>query len=410
MKKFTKRFLIVLSVALLIAGQSLAQNELTGKVLYHLDNNKPISQVTVTLIASDGEIAGVTTTDLSGSYSFSEVLTGTYSIEASTDIMAGGINMADANKIKHHLRGNQLLDEFEQLAADVDFDGLITWADHDAIVDWHMQGIPFNSGQPWVFMTLENIEHTYTQLKTLTNVPTVGGSSSGDVNGTFVPTTRDLAEPMVKYTKKPINNDFSVEIFATDIIEASAMGLIINYPENMVNISDITSQLGVIMTVVKNGQIRIGWINESIDATPVDPGSPILVISGNTTGLYDGSDIKFKVDPSSHFCDQNSNELATRFSLPVLTQTENYLGMNYPNPFNGITTIDYSIPADGKVNISLYNQTGQLVRVLINRPENAGSQSLQFDSEGLEPGIYYYTLKTSGRISINETKRMIITR
>ncbi len=410
MKNFTKKILMMLTVALFINGQSFAQNELTGKVLYHLNNNKPISQVTVTLIDSNGYIAGVTATDLSGSYSFSEVPTGIYSIEASTDIMAGGINMADANKIKHHLRGNQQLDEFEQLAADVDFDSQITWADYDAIVDWHMQGIPFNSGHPWVFMTLQNIEHTYTELKTLTNVPTVGGSSSGDVNGTFVPTTRDLAESMVKYTQKPISNDFSVEIFATDIIEASAMGLIINYPANMVNISNITSQLGEIMAVIKNGQIRIGWINESVDNTPIDSELPILVISGNTTGFYDGSEIKFKVDPTSHFCDQNSNEIATRFSLPILTQTENYLGMNYPNPFRGITTIDYSIPVDGKVNISLYNQMGQLIRVLIDSPENNGIHSLRFDSEGLEPGIYYYTLKTSGRISINETKRMIITR
>lgn len=402
---------MALSFALLIAGQSFAQNEIAGTVLYHYKNNKPIAEVTVTLIneATNAIVASLTT-DMNGSYSFPNVESGTYTLEASTNIMAGGINMADANKIKHHLRGNQLLDQFEQLTADVNFDGQITWADYDAIVAWHMLGIPFNPEHPWVFSSLSGIEHINSDLKVRTNVPKMGGSSSGDVNGTFVPTTRDLAESTIKYTEKPITNNFSIEIFATDIIEASAMGLIINYPANLVNIAAITSPLGDVMSVIKNGQIRIGWINESVNATPVNPDSPILIIQGETTGNYDGSDIKFKVDPTSHFCDASSNELPTRFSLPVLTRSGNYLGKNYPNPFSGSTTIDYSIPSDGKVNISLYNQMGQLVRVLVDNHVNAGIYTITFDSEGLEAGLYYYTLKTSGTISINETKRMIITR
>jgi len=401
---------MALSVALLIAGQSFAQNEIGGTINYHYKNNKPIPSVTITLYDSDGDPVASALSGLDGSYLFTEVSEGNYTLQASTTIMAGGVNMADANKIKHHLNGIKPLEGIEWEAADVNSDGDVNWDDYDAIVAWHMQGINFNEENPWIFDIVNDIDVTNNDLKARTNVPTMGGSSSGDVNGTFVPTTRNLAETIAKYTEKPITDNFSVEIFATDITEASAMGLIINYPANMVNISDITSQLGEVMTFIKNGQIRIGWINESAYATPVNSDLPILTIIGETTINYDGSDIKFKVDPTSHFCDASSNELETRYSLPLLTSSENYLGKNYPNPFVGSTTIDYSVPADVKINISLYNQMGQMVRVLADKYENTGIHSLTISSEGLEPGIYFYTLRTNGSIFINETKRMVITR
>jgi len=94
----------------------------------------------------------------------------------------------------------------------------------------------------------------------------------------------------------------------------------------------------------------------------------------------------------------------------LITRQASCLSGNYPNPFNGTTSITYSIPADTKVNISLFNQQGQLVRVITDEAAVAGTYNIDFDSNGLEAGVYYYTLKTTGGVKINETKRMIITR
>jgi hypothetical protein len=94
----------------------------------------------------------------------------------------------------------------------------------------------------------------------------------------------------------------------------------------------------------------------------------------------------------------------------LITNSGSFLGANYPNPFSSNTNITYYLPADTKVNISLYNQQGQLVTVLMDAAENAGTHNIVFESNGLESGVYYYTLKTTGLNALNETKRMIITR
>ncbi|HAH60225.1 MAG TPA: hypothetical protein DCL86_18990, partial [Bacteroidales bacterium] len=65
---------------------------------------------------------------------------------------------------------------------------------------------------------------------------------------------------------------------------------------------------------------------------------------------------------------------------------------------------------DGYVNINLYNQQGQLVKVIASKKATAGNHQVEVNSEGLTAGVYYYTLQTKGNQPLNETRRMIITR
>ncbi|NQV19611.1 MAG: hypothetical protein HQ534_13860, partial [Armatimonadetes bacterium] len=48
------------------------------------------------------------------------------------------------------------------------------------------------------------------------------------------------------------------------------------------------------------------------------------------------------------------------------------LSGNYPNPFNPITTISYSIPTDGNVELIIYNIMGQKVKTLISGTQPTG--------------------------------------
>lgn len=83
------------------------------------------------------------------------------------------------------------------------------------------------------------------------------------------------------------------------------------------------------------------------------------------------------------------------------------LHQNYPNPFNPSTMIKYSLAKDGPVRVSVSDILGKEIAVLVDRNQNAGSHSVEFDAGryNLTSGIYFYTLKTSGFIS---TKKMII--
>jgi len=404
MKKNLFKTLTTCAAIVLFATQAIAQANLNGKVLYHLNNNKPIPSVNMSLVDTAGVVVATSVSNMSGNYSFTNVPYGTYTLTASTSISAGGITMGDAFLMFLNLLGIYPFNPIQQLAADVDGDGSVTWNDYwTVVIGWFVQGYPFPTG-PWVFQEMQ-----LSITGTKTNLPTMGGSSSGDVNGTFVPSTREIAAVNANYIPEYSGENFTVAIYANEITEADAMGMVINYPAELASISDVQCQLGECNMIVNNGQIRMSWVNQSNNSVAVDPSVPVITIKGSRIADLT-TDIRFVINPESHFCNYKGDRIETSFTLPIITSTGSILGANYPNPFRNQTTINFSLPAESKVNISLYNQQGQLVKVIADGFENAGNHSINFESNGLEPGIFYYTLKTMGSSAVNETKKMIITR
>ena len=82
------------------------------------------------------------------------------------------------------------------------------------------------------------------------------------------------------------------------------------------------------------------------------------------------------------------------------------LGQNYPNPFNPTTTIEFSLPQDASVSLSVYSVTGELVTTLINNSYfTQGNYKLTFDATKLASGNYIYVitnndLKLSRKMSL----------
>ena len=70
------------------------------------------------------------------------------------------------------------------------------------------------------------------------------------------------------------------------------------------------------------------------------------------------------------------------------------ISQNYPNPFNPVTKIDFDLPFDSKVQISLYDITGRELKSLINEQRTAGYHTLQFNATDLSSGIYFYRIIT----------------
>jgi len=75
------------------------------------------------------------------------------------------------------------------------------------------------------------------------------------------------------------------------------------------------------------------------------------------------------------------------------------LYQNYPNPFNPETWIPYQLGEDTEATISIYNTSGQLVRILELGNRKAGSYQAHWDGmddkgQTLASGVYFYILKT----------------
>jgi hypothetical protein len=80
--------------------------------------------------------------------------------------------------------------------------------------------------------------------------------------------------------------------------------------------------------------------------------------------------------------------------LRPLTASPDYTIFNRPNPFNPATTIEYSIPQDEKVKITVYDALGRQVEVLVDALHSAGTHSVVFDAKQLPSGIYFYRMET----------------
>ncbi|MEO6694675.1 MAG: T9SS type A sorting domain-containing protein, partial [Ignavibacteria bacterium] len=85
------------------------------------------------------------------------------------------------------------------------------------------------------------------------------------------------------------------------------------------------------------------------------------------------------------------------------------LSQNYPNPFNPTTKIDYDLPYDGNVSITLYDLTGREVSKLVNEAKTAGYYTLQFNASNLSSGMYFYRISAEGNSnSFVTSKKMVL--
>lgn len=83
-----------------------------------------------------------------------------------------------------------------------------------------------------------------------------------------------------------------------------------------------------------------------------------------------------------------------------------YLFQNYPNPFNYSTIIEYEIIETCEIKLSLYDIFGRMIRVLDVGKKTPGVYRIEFTSNELATGIYYYELIINQNQKI--VKKMIL--
>ncbi|MEO8399620.1 MAG: FlgD immunoglobulin-like domain containing protein [Ignavibacteriaceae bacterium] len=112
--------------------------------------------------------------------------------------------------------------------------------------------------------------------------------------------------------------------------------------------------------------------------------------AGATNSFTTASRDSFMVDFSLGI---NDNQIPNEF---VLKQ-------NYPNPFNPSTNIQFSIPKESNVTLTVYNSLGEEAATLINNVrKSSGTYDIHFDASGLPSGIYIYRLQAGNKTLTNK--------
>ena len=75
---------------------------------------------------------------------------------------------------------------------------------------------------------------------------------------------------------------------------------------------------------------------------------------------------------------------------------------NFPNPFSGSTTINYSIFESGNLEINVYNIVGEKVQVLAREKKSSGSYKMEWNAGGLPGGMYFLELKMNNALVVKK--------
>jgi hypothetical protein len=95
----------------------------------------------------------------------------------------------------------------------------------------------------------------------------------------------------------------------------------------------------------------------------------------------------------------------------VVDGAKNVLSHAYPNPFNPVTKIAYSVKEAGPVTIEIYNVAGKVVRTLLDTEVDAGASGFVVwngandGGERCASGVYFYRINAAG---FSESRKMIM--
>ena len=96
--------------------------------------------------------------------------------------------------------------------------------------------------------------------------------------------------------------------------------------------------------------------------------------------------------------------------LPIVDDGQNiaqsfHLEQNFPNPFNPLTTIKFTLSETNQTSLVVYDVLGQEITTLVNKKMTAGDYTVDFDAGRLASGTYFYILR-SGQFMMR--KKMVL--
>lgn len=183
------------------------------------------------------------------------------------------------------------------------------------------------------------------------------------------------------------------KVFATTDFDLQGNGFTkrINLNDSEMNVTVVTNFNIVGADANPNFQSTGTWYEYfSGDSIQVDDPSAALSLLAGEYRLY--TDVRLPEPPGGYM----------DFVLDTeVVETLQFNAQVYPNPTSGFATLDYSISKKANVQIALYNQVGQLLRVLEDQEQGSGTYSISLEDE-LAKGLYFVHLNIAGHTVVRK--------
>lgn len=153
-------------------------------------------------------------------------------------------------------------------------------------------------------------------------------------------------------------------------------------------------------------QIATAWYGGHIQSLLKLPYNPLTVsdiidlsVRQKILTPYSGFLI-YNLDENHGYCadcnDETNAPTRVEYNNEEVDSTLDVRVTSFPNPFNPTTTINYQLPATGRVVMKVYNILGENVAELVNKEMEPGKYLVAFDGSRLASGIYILTISLDG--------------
>jgi hypothetical protein len=182
-------------------------------------------------------------------------------------------------------------------------------------------------------------------------------------------------------------------------------------------------QMGALAAIVEKNNVQLHWVTKTevncfgfeierrqlgLQSTPPNSQfTKVGFISGagtsSTPREYSYSDKGLSSGRYAYRIKQIDKDGSFKYAGEVeveigLAPKEFNLVQNYPNPFNPSTTIEFTVPVDGRATLKVFDILGREAATLFDGESKAGYYNrVVFDASRLASGIYFSRLESRGK-------------
>ncbi len=207
----------------------------------------------------------------------------------------------------------------------------------------------------------------------------------------------DLPEPPMEVIGNAVNAYFREPEWLPNLAQKFCKDI----REQMIEEDDVWE---LFISTAEAGEVTLTW-DDIFETTPTgyefeiyDPTAEIAV-NPRAQGSYSfHCDGEYRLTISVH-ASLGAGDVKT---LPA----DHALLEAYPNPFNAVVNLSYSVLQDGLITVKVYDVKGGLVETLADERTKAGGYRLSWNAEGIPDGIYVVRLET--QLGVHSRKILLI--
>jgi len=340
---------------------------IAGVVRYGNTAQTPLSNVVVTLWnTTSNTVVESLTTNATGAYSFTPG-PGSFEVRSSTTRTPGGWNATGALAIGRHYANVNPLQGLYLTAADVTANNQVNASDALQVLLRYLTVTNSFAAGNWVF------EKPAVNVVQGATVPTVDitGLSVGDVRGAFTPGARLTTKAKVEAGKDDLvltrGQVVRIPVYLDEEIDLGAISLSLGYDARQlevlsVRLSNDARNANLVSRIDEPGVVSLAWFD--VQGWNIRKGSALFELECLVKDVASNG-VAFRVMEGSELASREVEVLdMASLRIPNTRGAEgtSFISLsNYPNPFEGNTSLRFSLPAEGSVVVRVLDVAGRVV-------------------------------------------------